>query len=114
MNRKLREKRKMAIRGKTIGTNEIPRLNVYRSNKHIYAALIDDKNNKTLLSVREKDVSLKDKLNKTDKAYLVGKKIGEAATKKGFKEVVFDRAGYLYHGRVKKLAEGARETGLKF
>ena len=114
MDRQLREKRKISIRGKTLGTNKRPRLNVYRSNKHIYAALIDDKNNKTLLSAGEKDCSLKDKINKTDKAYLVGKKIGEAAIKKGFKEAVFDRAGYLYHGRVKKLAEGAREAGLKF
>lgn len=114
MDLEKRKKRKDSIRKKIIGTVKTPRLNVYRSNKHTYATLVDDAGNKVLLSVSEADIKLKDIKNKTEKAYLVGKKIGEEATKKGFKKVIFDRAGFLYHGRIKRLAEGARESGLKF
>lgn len=106
--------RKKSIRKKIRGTKEQPRLNVFRSNKHIYAALIDDSQGKTLVSISEKDLKTTGKETKEAKAALVGKKIAEEATKKGFKKIVFDRAGYIYHGRVKELAQAAREGGLKF
>ncbi|OGY21908.1 MAG: 50S ribosomal protein L18 [Candidatus Woykebacteria bacterium GWB1_45_5] len=113
MDIKARERRKLSIRKKAVGTKNRPRLNVFRSSKHIYAALVDDTAGRTIISVRETDLK-KAAATKTDKAFLVGRLIGEKALKKGFKKVVFDRAGYLYHGRVKKLAEGAREAGLDF
>ncbi len=109
-----RQRRKKSIRPKVLGTSQRPRINVFRSSKHIYASLIDDTSGKTLLWVSEKEVKGENKLQKSDKAFLVGKSFGEKALKKGIKKAVFDRAGYLYHGRVKKLAEGAREAGLEF
>lgn len=114
MNIEAREARKKSLRKKILGTQEKPRLNVYRSNKHIYAALIDDKEGKTLVSVSEREIARGEKNTNKDKASLVGKKLAEKALKKGFKNVVFDRAGYLYHGRVKNLADAAREVGLEF
>lgn len=103
------------IRKTIAGTAESPRLAVFRSNKEIYAQLIDDVSGKTLVSAS----SLAKEINgaegtKSDKAKLVGKAIAEKAMEQGIKECAFDRGGYLYHGRVKSLAEGAREAGLKF
>lgn len=103
------------VRKIVAGTAERPRLAVFRSNKEIYAQLIDDANGKTLLSAssREKDLASQ-KVNKVDMAKLVGQRVAEKAKEAGVENVVFDRGGYLYHGRVKSLAEGAREGGLKF
>lgn len=109
-----RERRKKAIRKIIVGTKDRPRLNVFRSNKHIYVQLVDDGSRTTILTIDESDIKLKDKITKSDKAFLVGKQVAEIALKKGIKKVVFDRSGYLYHGRVQKLADGAREGGLKF
>ena len=110
-------KRKSRVRMKVKGSSERPRLNVYRSNKHIYAQLIDDTTCKTVVSASTKSKGIaKDvaKLKKVDISKKVGEMIGKLALEKGVVKVVFDRSGYLYHGRVKALAEGAREAGLKF
>jgi large subunit ribosomal protein L18 len=98
------------------GTSSAPRLSVYRSNKEIYAQLIDDQSGKTIASAssRDKEIAEEKTSNKIEEAATVGKRIGALASKAGVSEVVFDRGGYLYHGRVKALAEGAREGGLKF
>ena len=106
---------KNRIRKIVSGTETHPRLSVFRSNKEIYAQLIDDVNGNTIVSSSsaEKEIS-KTKGNKTETALLVGKKLAEKAVSKGIKQVSFDRSGYLYHGRVKSLADGAREGGLKF
>lgn len=111
--RKLRVRRR--IRKVSVGTAERPRLSVFRSNSAIYAQVIDDSNGVTLVtaSSRDKDLS-KTKGNKSEVATLVGKSIAEKAKKAGIDKVAFDRGGNLYHGRVKSLAEGAREAGLKF
>lgn len=111
-----RQKVKRRVRKKIYGTFERPRLNVYRSNKEIYGQLIDDGSNKTLVSAssREKDIATQGGLNKTQKAKLVGQSLAEKAKEADIEEVVFDHNGYLYHGRVKALADGAREGGLKF
>ena len=101
----------LRIRKRIKGTAERPRLAVYRSNKDIYCQLIDDLNGATLATASSKEV--KDG-NKSEKATNVGKQIAEIAKKAKIESVVFDRGGYLYHGRVKALAEGARENGLKF
>ena len=106
---------KNRIRKIISGTGTNPRLSVFRSNKEIYAQLIDDSNGKILVASSSRDKNIdKDKSNKTELASLVGKDIAEKAIQKGIKEVSFDRSGYLYHGRVKSLADGAREVGLKF
>lgn len=109
-----RAKIKVRVRRKVQGTPERPRLSVYRSNKGIYAQLIDDQNGRTLASAS----SLKDKqaneVAKTEQARIVGHAIAEKAKAAGIASVVFDRNGYLYHGRVKALAEAAREGGLQF
>ena len=106
---------KNRIRKIISGTETNPRLSVFRSNKEIYAQLIDDFNGKIIAASSSRDKNInKDKANKTELASLVGKDIAEKAIKKGIKEVSFDRSGYLYHGRVKSLADGAREVGLKF
>jgi len=107
----------MRIRKKIRGNAERPRLNVFRSLKHIYAQIIDDQKGYTLVSSSTLDKELKEAikgLNKTEAARMVGKRIASLAIEKGIKKVVFDRGGYLYHGRVKALAEGAREGGLEF
>lgn len=111
-----RQKIKRRIRKKIKGTSDAPRLSVYRSNKEIYAQIIDDDNGKTLVSAssREKDIVNKGDANKSEKAKLVGTAVAEKASQAEIQKVVFDRNGYLYHGRVKALAEGAREGGLKF
>ena len=108
-----RNKIKRRIRGKVTGTSTKPRLSVFRSNKQIYAQIIDDESNTTIVSVGsyEKGFSAG---NKVDQAKLVGAKISEKALAAGVSSVVFDRNGYVYHGRVKALAESARENGLKF
>ncbi len=105
----------LRIRKTISGTAERPRLCVYRSNKEIYAQIIDDLSGQTLgaASSRDKGIAGSD-VNKSEVAKLVGKAIAEKAVKSGVDSVVFDRGGYLYHGRVKQLAEGAREGGLKF
>ena len=110
-----RNKIKKRIRKVVFGTKDKPRLTVFRSNKEIYAQLIDDVSGNTIVSSSsaEKEIS-KSKGNKTETASLVGKKLAEKAVSKGIKHVSFDRSGYLYHGRVKSLADGAREGGLKF
>ena len=110
-----RSKIRKRIRGKVVGTDQRPRLSVFRSNKEIYAQIIDDVSGKTIsaASSREKEIA-KSKGNKEEIANLVGKTLAEKAQKAGVSTVSFDRGGYLYHGRVKSLAEGAREAGLKF
>ncbi len=110
-----RERLRFRIRKTVSGTTQRPRLAVFRSNKEIYAQLIDDVNGKTLTaaSSRDKEIDASN-VNKVEAAKLVGKAIAEKAIKAGFETITFDRGGYLYHGRVKSLAEGAREGGLKF
>lgn len=104
------------IRKKLEGTADRPRLAVFRSNTQVYVQLIDDTAGKTLVSAssREKSVSGNDKIKKTEQAAKVGKLIAEKCKEKGIENVVFDRGGYKYHGRVKSLADAAREGGLKF
>ena len=97
------------------GTSTRPRLNVFRSNIHINVQLIDDSKGLTLVSASSSEkVILESKVNKVEQAKLVGKLVAEKALKAGISEIVFDRGGYLYHGRVKSLADAARESGLKF
>ena len=105
-----RKRVRFSIRKKVSGTSERPRLAVFRSNKEIYAQLIDDVSNVTLTSASSAD----SKGTKTEQASAVGKLIADNALKVGISSVVFDRGGFLYHGRVKALAESAREGGLKF
>jgi len=107
-----REQRHKRIRTKIYGTAEKPRLSVYKSLKHIYCQLIDDTKQSTLAFVASQKIPSKGK--KVDKSKECGKAIAKLATEKGIKKVVFDRSGYLYHGRVRALAEGAREGGLEF
>lgn len=112
-----RKERHYSIRNKIVGTPERPRLNIFKSSKHIYAQVIDDATGKTIASASTLDKELiaqVAELTKTDAAKLVGKTVGERAKNKGINAVVFDRGGYLYHGRVKLLADGARESGLEF
>lgn len=114
-----KEKRKIRVRAKIKGTATRPRLSVFRSNQSIYAQLIDDEKGRTLVSVNEKEVSLKpkqktEKRTKIEKAGLVGGILAKKAARKKIKKVVFDRGSYRYHGRVKALAEGARKGGLAF
>jgi len=112
-----RKERHYSIRNKIVGTPERPRLNIFKSSKHIYAQVIDDATGTTLASASTLDKELVNQiaeLTKTDAAKLVGKTVGERAKNKGINAVVFDRGGYLYHGRVKLLADGARESGLEF
>lgn len=113
LDRRLRIKRR--IRKVVEGTTERPRMSVFRSNKEIYAQLIDDTTGKTLLAVSSRDKSLATlKGNKVEIAQAVGKAVAEKAIAAGISAVAFDRNGYLYHGRVKSIADGAREAGLKF
>jgi large subunit ribosomal protein L18 len=110
-----RTKIKLKLRKTIKGTTQAPRLSVYRSNSEIYAQLVDDKGGKTLLAVGSVDKTISAlKVTKIEKAKQVGKLIAEKAVANGITSVVFDRNGFLYHGRVKSLAEGAREGGLKF
>ena len=110
-----RQRIKLKIRKKIKGSSEMPRLSVYRSNSEIYAQLIDDKGGKTLVAVGSVEKAItSSKVTKSEKAKMVGKLIAEKAIANGINSVVFDRNGFLYHGRIKSLAEGAREGGLKF
>jgi len=112
-----RLKRKLRIRKKISGTNEQPRLSVFRSSRHIYVQVIDDVSGQTLVaaSTNEKQVKAQPKFDsKIKAANYVGKLVAERAIEKGIKDIVFDRNGYLYHGRVKAVSDGAREAGLKF
>jgi len=110
-----RKKRHLRIRKKIKGTSERPRLNVYRSSKHMYAQIIDDVKGVTLVaaSTKDKELDIKNGGN-VEAAKLVGALIAKRAKEKGIEQVVFDRGGYIYHGRVKALAEAAREAGLEF
>ncbi len=109
-----RQKLRWRIRAKVTGTSQKPRLSVFRSNKDIYAQLIDDATGTTLAaaSSRQKDIAAQ-KVTKSEKSVLVGKAIAEKAKSLGIETCVFDRGGYLYHGRVKSVADGAREGGMK-
>lgn len=116
-SRALRKRRQRRVRMKITGTPERPRLNVFRSLNQIYAQVIDDEGGRTLVSASTLDKSLAAKLegkNKVGQAAIIGQAVAERAMAEGISEVVFDRGGYLYHGRVKALADGAREGGLKF
>jgi large subunit ribosomal protein L18 len=105
-----RKRRHKRVRIKVSGTQERPRLVVYRSLKHIYAQIVDDSVQRTLLTVSDHELNGK----KTEKSVAVGKLVAEKAKAAGIRKVVFDRAGYQYHGRVKAVADGAREGGLEF
>jgi large subunit ribosomal protein L18 len=112
-----RKKRHQRVRNKISGTPERPRLNVFRSSKHIYAQVIDDQSGKTLVAASSIEPALRAETpngGNKEAAKNVGVLLAQRAVDKGIKEVVFDRGGYLYHGRVKELAEGARENGLNF
>ena len=109
-----RQRIKYRIRKRLSGSGERPRMTVYRSNKQIYVQLVDDVSGQTLVSASSKEKEIaSQKVNKIDQAKLVGKRLAEKAKEKGIQTVVFDRNGYLYHGRVKNLADAARESGLK-
>ncbi|GKX68833.1 50S ribosomal protein L18 [Inconstantimicrobium mannanitabidum] len=110
-----RERRHLRVRKKVLGTVERPRLSVYRSDKNIYAQIIDDVNRVTIVAASslDKDFAGKSGSNK-EAAKAVGELVAKRALAKGIEDVVFDRGGYIYHGRVQELAEGAREAGLKF
>jgi len=109
-----RKKRHRRVRSKISGTSERPRLNVFRSEKHIYAQIIDDTKGVTLCAASSLEKDFKSSGSNKEGAKIVGKQIAERAKKSGVENVVFDRGGYIYHGRVKELAEAAREGGLKF
>jgi large subunit ribosomal protein L18 len=112
-----RKKRHFRVRKKVVGTPERARLNVFRSSKHIYAQLIDDQSGRTIVSASSLDKELRGKIKNggnIDSAKMVGILVAKRASGKGIKSVVFDRGGFIYHGRVKALAEAAREGGLEF
>jgi large subunit ribosomal protein L18 len=114
---KARKIRHLRVRKRVSGTPERPRLNVFRSNKHIYAQVIDDVNGRTLVSASTLDKELRDSITNggnVEAARKVGALVAKRALEKGIKTVVFDRGGYLYHGRVAALADAAREAGLEF
>ena len=110
----MRLKRHVRVRGKISGTPECPRLNVFRSNANIYAQLIDDVNGVTLVAANTLEKDFEGATGNAEAAKTVGLTLAERAKAKGIEVVVFDRGGYVYHGRVAALAEGAREGGLKF
>ena len=110
----MRLKRHVRVRGKISGTPECPRLNVFRSNANIYAQIIDDVNGVTLVSANTLEKDFEGATGNCEAAKKVGVVLAERAKAKGIEEVVFDRGGYIFHGRVAALAEGARENGLKF
>jgi len=112
LEKRIRIKRR--VRGKISGSSELPRLSVYKSNKEIYAQLIDDKDGKTLVSASSRDKGVDAKGTKSEVSAAVGKAIAAKAVAAGIESIVFDRNGFVYHGRVKALADGAREGGLKF
>jgi len=113
-----RERRHRRVRAKVSGTTQRPRLNVFRSSAHIYAQVIDDTQGHTLVSASDLDEAVREKVgegaNKSARAKAVGEIVAERAQAAGIGSVVFDRGGFLYHGRIKAVADGAREGGLKF
>lgn len=109
-----KQARQLRVRRKIKSVSDKPRLSVFRSNMHIYAQIVDDKSRKTILGASERELSIKEKVNKTDISKELGKLVAKKALAKKITEVIFDRGSYKYHGRVKALAEGAREGGLKF
>lgn len=111
---KQQAKRRIRTRSKVKGSEKRPRLSVYRSNVAMYAQIIDDGKGKTLVSVSEKNLTKGEKLTKSEKAKMLGTLVAKKAKEKKITSVVFDRGSYAYHGRVKQLAEGAREGGLQF
>ncbi|RMZ61135.1 50S ribosomal protein L18 [Chryseobacterium nematophagum] len=112
LEKRIRIKRR--VRGKISGSSELPRLSVYKSNKEIYAQLIDDNSGKTLASASSREKGVDANGTKTEISAAVGKAIAAKAKAAGIENIVFDRNGFVYHGRVKALADGAREGGLKF
>lgn len=112
LEKRIRIKRR--VRGKISGSSELPRLSVYKSNKEIYAQLINDKDGKTLASASSREKGVDAKGTKSEISAAVGKAIAAKALAAGIETIVFDRNGFVYHGRVKALADGAREGGLKF
>ncbi|KQR95556.1 MULTISPECIES: 50S ribosomal protein L18 [Chryseobacterium] len=112
LEKRIRIKRR--VRGKISGSSELPRLSVYKSNKEIYAQLIDDKDGKTLASASSREKGVDANGTKSEVSAAVGKAIAAKALAAGIENIVFDRNGFVYHGRVKALADGAREGGLKF
>ena len=109
-----RNRIKRRVRGKISGSAELPRLSVYKSNKEIYAQLIDDKAGKTIVSASSRDKGVDAKGTKVEASVVVGKAIAAKAIAAGITKIVFDRNGFVYHGRIKALADGAREGGLQF
>lgn len=113
-----RQRRHLRVRARVSGTTERPRLNVFRSNAHIYAQIIDDTEGRTIVAASTLESSVRERFGeehpKTAQAKLVGQVVAERALASGIKQVVFDRGGYKYHGRVQAVAEGARESGLDF
>lgn len=109
-----RNRIKRRVRGKISGSASLPRLSVYKSNKEIYAQLVDDKEGKTLASASSREKGVDAKGTKTEISAAVGKAIAAKAIAAGIENIVFDRNGFVYHGRIKALADGAREAGLKF
>lgn len=114
LNKKREQKRKTRVRKKIMATTKRPRLTVFRSNMHIYAQIIDDKNGATLISASEKEVKLDKKPSRIQMAQEVGRILAQKALAKKLKEVVFDKGSYKYHGRVKALADAVRKEGLSF
>ncbi|MDR6517108.1 50S ribosomal protein L18 [Chryseobacterium camelliae] len=112
LEKRIRIKRR--VRGKISGSSELPRLSVYKSNKEIYAQLIDDKSGKTIVSASSREKGVEANGTKSEISAAVGKAIAAKAIAAGIENIVFDRNGFVYHGRVKALADGAREGGLKF
>ncbi|MBK1894308.1 MULTISPECIES: 50S ribosomal protein L18 [Chryseobacterium] len=112
LEKRIRIKRR--VRGKISGSSELPRLSVYKSNKEIYAQLIDDKDGKTLVAASSREKGVDANGTKIEVSAAVGKAIAAKAIAAGIENIVFDRNGFVYHGRVKALADGAREGGLKF
>ena len=115
-SRAAREKRRRRIRGRLSGTSARPRLAVFRSLSHIYGQIIDDASGRTLVAASDLEPSLRESVrgSKTERARQVGQQLATRAREQGITAVVFDRGGFLYHGRVKSLADGAREGGLQF
>ncbi len=111
LKQEVKERRRRRVRAKVSGTSETPRLTVYRSLKYIYAQVIDDSTGKTLVAI--KDTDIKEGKNKTEKAFAAGKILGEKALEKKISRVVFDKGSFKFHGRVKALADGVKEAGLK-
>jgi large subunit ribosomal protein L18 len=114
MKKTVKQTRQTRVRAKSKGVALKPRLSVFRSNKYVYAQVIDDEKKTTLVGATEKELGLKEKLNKSERAKELGKLIAKKLIAKKVEAVVFDRGSYRYHGRVKAIADGAREGGLKF